>query len=161
VTDDAGVCTKPDPAPAAAETAREPDGKWKRGRSPNPGGKTKAERNLMREVRDLAGRNAPAAIRKLRSIMDNRRAPYQAQIAAACAILDRAVGKPAVPASATLDDGTPAPQLDWDRSLGIDLDRARRIAFVLTLGLRAQEDLQSQHNLIESPSRPGDEKLSE
>jgi hypothetical protein len=158
VTDDADACTKPDPAPASAETtAREPDGKWKCGRSPNPGGKTKSERNLMREVRDLAGRNAPAAIRKLRSIMDNRRAPYQAQIAAAVAILDRAVGKPAVPPSATRDDGTPAP-VPWDSDLSA-LDKARRVGFLLWQGMRA---LESRPAPIEaSPSRSTEEEKPE
>lgn len=149
MTDDADVCTKPDSpsAPASTDTAREPDGRWKRGKSPNPGGKTKAERNLMLEIRELAGRNAPAAIRKLRSIMDNRRAPYQAQIAAASAILDRAVGKPAVPPSATRDDGTPAIDLE-DFTV---LDRARRIAYMLGQGLRAMRAMEGGSTLIEGP----------
>ena len=158
MTADADVCTEPaEPAPASPDTGRQPNGRWKRGKSPNPGGKTKRERNLMREVRDLAGRNAPAAIRKLRSIMDNRRAPYQAQIAAACAILDRAVGKPSVPASATLDDGTPAP-MPWDSDLSA-LDKARRVGFLLWQGMRA---LESRPAPIEaSPSRPTEEEKSE
>lgn len=158
MTDDADVGTKPDPAPAAADTAREPDGKWKRGRSPNPGGKTKRERNLMREVRDLAAGNAPAAIRRLRSIMDNRRAPYQAQIAAAVAILDRAVGKPAVPASATLDDGTPAP-VPWSSDLSA-LDKARRVGFLLWQGIRALESRPARSR-PRPPDRPKRRSQSE
>ena len=150
MTESAGVCTKSEPAPSdVPAAAREIDGRWKRGSSPNPGGKTKAERNLMKEVRELAGQHAPAAIRRLRKIMDNPRAPYVAQIAAASAILDRAVGKPSVPQASLLDDGTPAPipaELA-EGAPGRDLAIARRIAFILAVGLREQQ------------RRPGTERL--
>ena len=118
-----------DPTPA-----REAGGRWKRGSSGNPGGKTRAQKDVMREVRDAAGSYAPEALKTLVNILRNRRVSPTTRIAAASAILDRAVGKPAVPPAVNFADGSDLPVMDGpDRSA---LEKARRIAYLLAAGLR-------------------------
>lgn len=90
--------------------------------------------NTKREVRELAGLYAPEAIRGLVRIARNSRVPHATRVAAWSAILDRAVGKPAVPPASEADDGTEIPVVQDELSA---LDRARRVAFILREGMRA------------------------
>lgn len=67
---------------------------WKTGVSPNPGGKPKAPTQIMRIVREAAGTHSLEAINTLYSVMVDSTQKAQARVVAACAILDRAIGKP-------------------------------------------------------------------
>jgi hypothetical protein len=120
---------------ATPTVEREADGRWPRGVSGNPGGPTKIQRNTLRAVREAAGSHAPEALKTLLNIMRNRRVSHATRIAAASAILDRAVGKPATPLPSEFADGAPAPRIDPDDLTMLDV--ARRIAFALSLGMRA------------------------
>ena len=70
-------------------TARRTNGRWTPGQSGNPGGRPAG----LAEVRELARRYTPAAIECLVKEMREGDTSH-ARIAAAKAILDRAVGKP-------------------------------------------------------------------
>ena len=72
--------------------ARDELGRLLPGHTANPGGRPRAERDVV----ELAREGSPAAIRRLMTIVDDPEAPYAAQIAAAIHILDRALGKPKV-----------------------------------------------------------------
>ena len=65
-------------------------GQFKKGVSPNPGGRPKAIKRVM----DLAKEHTEDAIRALAQITVNEDAHPGARVAAACAILDRGWGKP-------------------------------------------------------------------
>lgn len=93
----------------------------------------KADRNVKREVRELAGLYAPEAIKTLVNILRNRRVSHATRIAAASAILDRAVGKPAMPAIEAEGDGSEIP-IHQELT---PLELARRVAYVLQQGLKA------------------------
>jgi hypothetical protein len=82
-------------------------GKWARGASGNPGGRSTEHREII----ELARSYCPAVIRRLYKIAMDDDAPHAAQVAAGQALLDRGIGKPiqptviaAVPFS-DLDDG--------------------------------------------------------
>lgn len=60
------------------------------GKSGNPGGRPKDKFG----VRELARKLAPEAIKTLRAIMEDRYAPHNARVAAACHLLDRGYGRP-------------------------------------------------------------------
>jgi hypothetical protein len=123
------------PATRADEPERQDDGRFKAGSSGNPGGRTKAEQNVAQRVREFAGRYSEEAIKGLVNIARNRRVPKATRIAAYSAILDRAVGKPVSPQPWAYDDGAPAGRLHSDS----DFDVARRLAYLLSQGLRAQQ----------------------
>lgn len=71
-------------------TARDTKGHWTKGTCGNPGGRPR----IVEDVRELAMAETPACIRALVKIRDDTKAPAQARVAAANAILDRALGKP-------------------------------------------------------------------
>ena len=72
-----------------------PTTKWIPGMSsPNPLGRPKSVRSI-KEVRDLAREATPMAIKTLKAVAGNAKAPPAARVAAATALLDRAWGKPA------------------------------------------------------------------
>lgn len=62
--------------------------RWKKGFCPNPGGRP----TVVAEVRQLAQQHAPAAIGRLVVLMGS--ADERVSVAAASALLDRAVGRP-------------------------------------------------------------------
>lgn len=66
------------------------DTTWKPGKSANPGGRSKLEK----DVRDLAREHSLAAIQRLAWLMENADS-QRTQAAAAEALLDRAWGRPA------------------------------------------------------------------
>lgn len=99
----------------------------------------------MREVRAAAGSYAPEALKTLLNIMRNRRVSHSTRIAAASAILDRAVGRPAVPPPTAFDDGTPVPALHDPGAL----DTARRIAFILQRALDGRPFISGQAAALE------------
>lgn len=71
---------------------RDGAGRWvKGGASPNPGGRPKE----VGDVRELARSYTEKAVATLATIMDDAEAPPAARTAAACALLDRAYGRPA------------------------------------------------------------------
>lgn len=75
------------------EHVRKPQGRggatrWKKGYCPNPGGRP----NIITEVRQLAQQHAPAAIIRLVTLMSSK--DERVSVAAASALLDRAVGRP-------------------------------------------------------------------
>jgi hypothetical protein len=65
-------------------------GKFIKGVSGNPGGRPR----VAGHVRELARKHTAGALRTLAEIMEDSTAPAQARIVAACALLDRAYGKP-------------------------------------------------------------------
>lgn len=64
---------------------------WKKGVSANPGGRPKTEK----EVRELAQEMSVEAVHTLGNVMRNEEADLRVRVAAANAILDRAIGRPA------------------------------------------------------------------
>ena len=64
--------------------------KFIKGQSGNPGGPPKE----LAEVQAIARQHSPAAISTLAQIMEDKKAPPAARIAAAQAILDRSYGRP-------------------------------------------------------------------
>lgn len=85
-------------APKPAAPARS-DGRFRKGQSGNPGGRPK----LIGHVRELARAQTEKSIRKLVQILDDKKAPHAAQVAAARELLDRGWGKPALPIGGTDD----------------------------------------------------------
>ena len=71
------------------EEKRNP-GWFKPGQSGNPTGRPK----IVGEVQELARKATPTAIATLERIAADRKAPPAAQVSAACALLDRAWGRP-------------------------------------------------------------------
>lgn len=71
---------------------------WAPGKSGNPGGRPKAER----EVIDLAREASPRAIGRLIELVDS--ADERVSIAAANSVLERAFGKPTQPLSGDVDN---------------------------------------------------------
>ena len=96
------------------------------GKSGNPGGRPK----VVHEVRELAQQHTTAAIERLVRAMNGN--DDRIAIAAATALLDRAVGKPTQATELTGPEGQPiAPEMS-------DIELARRIAFILDAALRRQ-----------------------
>lgn len=60
------------------------------GKSGNPGGRPR----VAAEIRDLARVHTPAAIKTLVAMMNNKKAPPAARVAASNSLLDRGYGKP-------------------------------------------------------------------
>jgi hypothetical protein len=78
---------------------RDGSGRWRKGgASPNPGGRPKE----VGDVRELAKGYTEAAVKTLAEIMNNTESPPAARTAAACALLDRAYGRPAQSVEARL-----------------------------------------------------------
>lgn len=84
---------------------------WKPGVCPNPGGRPKQ----LASVRDLAREKTEKAISTLVSVMDGRKSPPNARVAAAVALLDRGWGRPpqAMELSASEKDNR---SFSWDLS---------------------------------------------
>lgn len=62
---------------------------FKRGQSGNPGG-----RPSDTALRELCRAKTAEAVKTLKEIMSNKKAPPAARISAACALLDRGYGRP-------------------------------------------------------------------
>lgn len=100
--------------------------------SPNPGGRPAA----AVRIQELAREHTPAAIAKLFELMNDPKSSRVMQFRAANALLDRAWGKPAQTVF------TPdLPPSDFDVN---DIEAARRMAFILAKGLRAQVQEQQE-----------------
>lgn len=104
--------------------------KFAKGQSGNPGGRPKAAHDLQ----ELARERTLQALDTLTSIMQNDEAPPAARVGAACALLDRAYGKPVQMAEITGKDGGPIETKELSAS-----DLAREVAFVLTQAVKQQE----------------------
>src|SRR5258706_8143967 len=63
---------------------------FKKGQSGNPGGRSRLYTEAVEEARSMA----PGALKKMRELMNNAKVPAAVRLAAACAIWDRAWGKP-------------------------------------------------------------------
>jgi len=63
---------------------------FRKGQSGNPGGRPK----VLADVRDAARAHSVTAISALVEIIENKRAPPAARVAAANSILDRGFGRP-------------------------------------------------------------------
>lgn len=77
---------------------RDGAGRWVKGTSPNPGGRPRE----VGDIRALAKSYTEKAVATLAAIMDDVEAPPAARTAAACALLDRAYGRPAQSVEARL-----------------------------------------------------------
>ena len=84
-------------ARAQLDVARDDRGRWLKGNSPNPGGRTTEDR----ELRDLARGHGPEAISKLVQLMRDAE-DERVQLGAAEALLTRGFGRPAEAASGPL-----------------------------------------------------------
>ena len=83
---------------------RDASGKWVKGAaSPNPGGRPRE----VADVRDLAKSYTAEAIETLAAIMRAEDSPPAAKTAAACALLDRAYGRPAQAMDARIEVQAP------------------------------------------------------
>lgn len=104
--------------------------KFKPGESGNPSGRPKKDRHLV----ELAQEHTRDAVNTLLQVMRSRKTASAARVSAACALLDRGWGRPIQAARFVGADGE-------DRPLPGDgpsqLEKARRISFLLTEGLRA------------------------
>lgn len=102
---------------------RTPKGHFAPGHSGNPGGRP----GKLSALRELAQANSAEAIELLVSIMRSDRAPAAARLAAANAILDRAVGKPGV---ALPERDEPKEQIEEDSVQTLDefLEGVRQLA---------------------------------
>lgn len=101
--------------------------------SPNPGGRPAA----AVRIQELAREHTPAAIAKLFELMNDPKSSRVMQLRAANALLDRAWGKPAQ--TVFTPDLPPPSEFDVN-----DIDAARRMAFILAKGLRAQVQEQQE-----------------
>jgi hypothetical protein len=114
-----------------APPEREPDGRWRPGQSGNPGGVGKTDRELMARVRALALQHSEAAVGTLVQMMTSEKTPHAARIAAASAVLDRGIGKPQP------QESLPGEPHALELEHATQLERARRIAWLLEAGIRA------------------------
>lgn len=108
-----------------------PEGKrFEKGRSGNPGGRPK----MPEELKELARGHTVLAIQTLARICRSKSATASAQVAAAEVLLSRAWGKPAQAVELTGKDGGAVEISDTS-----PVEIARRLAYLLGAGLRAQE----------------------
>ena len=80
-------------------------GSWKKGQSGNPGGRPKIEG----DIREIARKNCPEAIRILVEIARSKKAPHAARVAACREILDRGIGRPLQALEVSGENGQPIP----------------------------------------------------
>lgn len=113
-------------------------GHWPSGVSGNPGGYSKEKRALVARMAELAREHTPAAIGKIVALMNDPKSSRAMQLAAANALLDRAYGKPA---QTVFTPDLPPSEFDVN-----DIDAARRMAFILAKGLRAQVQEQQERD---------------
>jgi hypothetical protein len=119
---------------------------FKPGQSGNPGGRSKG--NL--ELRSLARQRTAEALATLINIMRNPKAASAARVSAAQAILDRGWGKAVQPTAFTDMEGEDRP---FASEIATDIEKARRLAWILAQGLRAAKarDLPAQQEQLPIP----------
>jgi hypothetical protein len=104
--------------------------KFVKGQSGNPGGRPKA----VHDLKELARERTLQALETLTQIMESVEAPSAARVQAACALLDRAYGKPVQTTELSGLDGGP---------ITVNLshkERLQRIAFALRKGMDKPAD---------------------
>lgn len=108
---------------------------WAKGQSGNPGGKLRGHLELIRAARD----QSPMALATLVNVAKDAKAPHNARVTAACALLDRAWGKPKE--HVTIEGEVALAVIGIDRPPEIQETReewiARRRAELVTLDLPA------------------------
>ncbi|MCA3247413.1 MAG: hypothetical protein ING29_13150 [Azospirillum sp.] len=89
--------------PASAKATENTSHLWKKGKSPNPGGRPKDAFGLAKEAR----KHGPDAIKVLVSLMKSEDQAGKTRVAAAQVLLDRGYGKPIQAHEVTGKDGAP------------------------------------------------------
>lgn len=122
-----------------------PSSAWQPGESANPGGRPK----WLKEFRDLAKENVPAALTKLMEFVNGKvkngdteeKVPLRLQFQAVQELLDRTLGKAVQTTNVGIGLEPPGPATETDRLLS-DYELARRVAFALEGGMRAKSQLE-------------------
>ena len=116
--------------------------KWRAGVSANPGGRPA----WLKEAREAMRVHVPTAVAKLVELMSGKvgdeKVSIRMQKDAACEILDRVLGK----AAQTIQGPDESPLLP-DGSRFDEIQIGRRVAFLLSQGLRAKALIESSDTL--------------
>lgn len=123
-----------------------PSSAWQPGESANPGGRPK----WLKEFRDLAKENVPAALSKLLEFVNGKvkngdteeKVPLRLQFTAVQELLDRTLGKSVQNSHIDVGlDNPSAPRSEREKLMD-DMELARQIAFTLAQELHAQKVIQ-------------------
>lgn len=104
--------------------------KFEAGKSGNPGGRCKQDP----DIRDLARSKTRQAFKVLFDIMKDTDAPWSSRVSAAVAVIERGHGKPFAPIAVAAEVHHVAEEIST-------FERGRRVAFLLSQSVRAQNEL--------------------
>lgn len=125
-------------------TESKPAHLWRPGESANPGGRP----GWLKEFRDLARENVPAALAKLMQFVDGKvinggveeKVPLRLQFQAVQELLDRTMGKAVQNTNLGIGFEPHEPQGETEKLIS-DIELAQQVAFMLDAGMRARTKL--------------------
>lgn len=119
--------------------------KFQKGQSGNPGGRPKR----LHEVRAMARAHTFAVIKVLKAIALDKSKDDAVRVAAAKEILDRGWGRPVQVQGVAMAVSPMATGEEFGKSkLTGDIEKARRLAFMLAAGVRAQDQLMNESDNV-------------